>query len=131
MRPGVNRARLSPPVNQFPELGDFLQHLVLGHGELGAEEKILERVFVEDAMDEQPRLDALEINAVFLGAIAVQIALFAMELAELFRIGLVEVLGQEIEFAEDLQLEHFGQVGQFGGAAVVEDDLEHGEEGKR
>ena len=77
-------------------------------------------------MDEQARLDALEINPVFLRAVAVQIALFAMELAEFFRISLIEVLGQEIEFTEDLQLKHLGQVGQFGGAAIVEDDLEHG-----
>lgn len=103
-----------------------MQHLVLGHGELGAEEKILERVFMEHAMDEQARLDALEINPVFLGAIAVEIALLAMELAEFIGIGPVEVLGQKIEFAQDLQLEHFGQVGQFGGAAIVENNLEHG-----
>ena len=102
-----------------------MQHFVLGHGELGAEEKILDRVLVQDAMDEQARLGALEINPVFLGAVAVEIAFLAMELAEFIGIGLVEVLGQEIEFAQDLQLEHFGQVGQLAGATVVEDDLEH------
>ncbi len=117
---------LSPAVDEFPELGDFLEHLVLGHGELGAEEEILDRVFVQDAMDEEACLGALEINPVFLGTIAVQVALFAVELAEFFGISLVEVLRQEVEFAEDLQLEELGQVGQFAGAAVVKDDLKHG-----
>ena len=119
-------AALPPPINQFPKLGHSLQHLVFGHGQLGAKEEILECVLVQDAMDEQARLGALEINPILLGAIAVQMALFAFELAEFIGIGLVEVLGQEIEFAENLQLKQFGQMGQFGGAAVVEDNLEHG-----
>ncbi len=121
---------LPPPINQFPEFGLLLQYLVLGHGELGAEKEILERVFVQDAVDQQARLDTLKINPVVLGAVTVQIALLAMELAEFIGIGLVEVLGQEIEFAENLQLQHLGQLGDFGGAAVVEDDLEHGGKGR-
>ncbi len=48
-----------------------------------------------------------------------------MELAEFFGVGLVEVLGQEVELAEDLELEELGQLRELGGAAVVEDDLEH------
>ena len=76
-------------------------------------------------MDEQARLGPFEINPVLLRAVTVEVAFFAMELPEFFGIGLVEVLGQEVEFAEDLELEHFGQLGQLAGAAVVEDDLEH------
>jgi hypothetical protein len=125
--PSSKRDRLPPPIDQFPEFGHLLQHLVLSHGELGAVEEILDRVLVQDAVNEQSRLDALEINPVFLGAIAIQMALLAFELAEFFGVGLVEVLGKEVEFAEDLQLEQLGQMGQFAGAAVVEDDLEHGE----
>ena len=102
-----------------------MQHFVLGHGEFGAEEEILDRVLVQDAMDEQAGFGALEVDAVFLGAIAVQIALLAMQLAEFIRIGFVEVLGQEIEFAQDLELKELRQLRQLGGAAVVEDDLEH------
>jgi len=117
---------LSSTVDQLPEFRDFLEHLILGHGELGAEKEIFDRVLVQDAMDEQAGFGALEINSVFLGAIAIQVALFAMKLAEFFGIGLVEVLGEKIEFAEDLQLEQLGQVGQFAGAAIVKDNLKHG-----
>jgi hypothetical protein len=117
--------KLSAAIDQFPELGDLLQHFVLGHGELGAEEKILEGVFVEDAMDDESGVVALEINAVFLRAIAVEIATLALEFAEFLGVGLVEILRQKIEFAEDLELECFGELGELGGAAVVEDDLEH------
>ena len=76
-------------------------------------------------MDEEASVGALEVDTVVLGAVAIEVAVFAVELAEFIGVGAVEVLGEEVEFAEDLQLEHFGQVGQFGGAAVVKDDLEH------
>ena len=80
---------------------------------------------MQHAVNQQARVDPLEIDPVLLRAIAVQVALLAMELAELIRIGLVKVFGQEIEFAQNLELEHFRQLRQLGGAAVVEDDLEH------
>ncbi len=52
---GSNRrvSVLPSPVDELPELGEFLEGFVLGHGELGAEEEILERVLVEDAVDEE------------------------------------------------------------------------------
>ena len=82
---------------------------------------------MQHAMDQESRLGPLEINPVLLGPVPIQMALFAIEFAELLRIGLVEILRQEVELAEDLQLEQLGQMGQFGGAAVVEDNLEHDE----
>jgi hypothetical protein len=121
-----SKSYLAPPVDELPELGEFLESFVLGHGELGAVEEILEGVFVQDAVDEEAGVGALEVDAVFLGAIAVEVAFLAVELAEFFGVGLVEVLGQEIEFAEDLELEELGQFGELGGAAVVEDYLKHG-----
>jgi hypothetical protein len=105
-----------------------LEHLIFAEGNLGAEEEILERVLVEHPMDEEAGVGALEVDAIFLGAITVKIPFLSLELSEFLGVSLVEVLREEVEFAQDLELEQLGQLGELGGATVVEDDLKH--EGK-
>jgi len=84
-----------PAVDELPELGHFSADLVLIHGQLGAEEKVLE-VSVEDAMDERPASMRSKINAVVPGAVAVQHGGFSRwSLPEFLRIGLSRSLGRK------------------------------------
>src|SRR5882724_8518226 len=52
----------------FPELGMLLDQLLLGHGQLVAQEKIFERVFVQDIVDVQRLARHAEIKPKLAGA---------------------------------------------------------------
>jgi hypothetical protein len=48
-----------------------------------------------------------------------------MQLSEFFGIGLLQVFGKKIKFAENLQLKRLGQMRQFTRAPVIENNLKH------
>lgn len=117
-------------VDHVPELGGFLKGFIFAEGEFGAIEKILERVLVQHTVDAEALFRQLEINAIILRAITEQLATFAGEASEFLRVDLVEILGEEIKFTENLQLEGLGQGRHLGGAGIVENNLEHGCDGQ-
>lgn len=116
--------------NQLPELRVLLQRLVLLHLESGTVEKVLERVAVEDAMDQEPQFVPLEIDAVIADPKAVQDAAGPFEFAELIQLGVHHLLRESAEPAQDLQLQFFGHARQFRRAGRIEDDLKRTHETK-
>ena len=70
-------------MNHLPELVGGLRMITLiGHGKLGAKEKITDRVLVKDPMDQDAVGMALEVDAVILAAEAVKRAAIPLDLAE-------------------------------------------------
>jgi hypothetical protein len=110
-------------LDHLPELGILLQGFVLLDLQAGAIEKILERVAMQDAMDEHAEFMALKINPVVAHAKAMEDAPAAFEFAEVVQFGADHLLGQPAEIAQDLELEFLGQAGHFGGAGGREYDL--------
>src|SRR3954469_21724621 len=91
------QSRISFPgsgLDQFPELRILLQRFIFLHLESRAEEKILERVPVENAMHYESQLVALKINAVISHAKAVQDSAGPLEFSELIQLSLHDLLGQ-------------------------------------
>ncbi len=110
--------------DEVPEFRVLLQGFVFLHFEPGSKKEILERVAVEDAMDEESKLVTLEVNPVVADPEAVQNAARSLELPELVQLGVHDLLGQAAELAQDLQLELLGHARQFGGTGGIEDYLE-------
>jgi len=92
-------------IDQIPKLWVLREKFVFGEGQLGAEGEILEGVFVEDAMDDKAGLGFFEIDAVFPGAIAVEGAVGPADDTETVGMFFEKVGGEDVEFAEDLDLE--------------------------
>lgn len=110
-------------LDQFPEFWTLLQGLILLHLQAGAEHEVLECMPIEDAVNDQPQLMPLEINAVIAHSEPVQDPAGPLELAEVFQLRLHHLLGQSPELAKDLQLQFLGHSRQLSGAGGVEYDL--------
>ena len=110
--------------DEFPEFGIFLEGLIFTGADAGAEEKILEGMAAEDAVDEDAEAVAFEINAVVADAITVEDVAVAFEFAEIFEFIGHDMLGEAAEITEDLKLQFLGHLGQFGGTGGRENDLE-------
>ena len=65
---------------------------------------------MQDPVDEKPGLDPLEINPVILGAVAVKMTTGPVKFTEFFPVGRVEILGQKIKLAQNLELKNLGQM---------------------
>ena len=110
--------------DEFPEFGVLLERLVFGDGKIGAIEKIFERVFAHDAIDEHAELVAFKVDAVIAQAKAVKIAAGAVQAAIFFQIVLHHFVGQAAKFAQDIKLKFLGHLGELGGAGGIENNLE-------
>lgn len=121
---GSGRLPGIPPglLHQVPEFRILRQRCVFLGGEIGAEEKILERMLAEDAMDHDAQRVALEIDAIIAQPITGQRAAIASEVSVL-SLGPLQLLRQPPELAEDLELQFLGHPGEFTGAGGIEDDL--------
>src|SRR5208283_667190 len=112
-------------LEQLPEFRVVLQKLVLGDRQFAAEEKVLQRILAEDA----PHIDdvavALEVDAVVLHAIPIDLFPGARELPK-FLIILLEIVREQLEAVDNFQLQLARQFRQFLGAHGIEDDLQHG-----
>lgn len=113
-------------IDQIPKLWVLREKFIFGKGQLGAEGEILEGVFVEDAVNDKPGLGFLEIDAVFAGAITVEGAVGPADDAKTVGMFFEKVGGEDVEFAEDLDLKRGRELGDFGRTCGGEDDLESG-----
>ena len=78
------------------------------------------------AMDDDAFLDAFEIDAVILGAIAVELLAVPLKHTEALGVEIIEIIGQHFELREKVELQILGQRGHFPSTQFVEDDLKHG-----
>ena len=113
-------------IDQIPKLWVLREKFIFGKGQLGAKGEILEGVFVEDAVDDKAGLGFFEIDAVFPSAIAVEGAIRATDNAKTVGMFFEKVGGEDVEFAEDLDLKRGRELGDFGRTGGGEDDLESG-----
>ena len=77
-------------------------------------------------MDDKAGLGFFEIDAVFPRAIAVEGAVGPADDAETVGMFFEKVGGEDVEFAEDLDLKRGGELGDFGRTGGGEDDLKSG-----
>ena len=77
-------------------------------------------------MDDKARLGFFEIDAVFPSAIAVEGAVGPADDAETVGMFFEKVGGEDVEFAEDLDLKRGRELGDFGRTGGGEDDLKSG-----
>jgi hypothetical protein len=95
-------------VNQFPEFWVFGENLVFRERELGAEGKVLQGVFVQDAVDDQAFLGFFEIDPVFIRPVSVQGAVGSANDAKTVRMFFKEIGGEDIKFPKDFHLKRGG-----------------------
>ena len=81
---------------------------------------------MENAVDDQARFGFLEIDAVFPSAIAVEGAVGPADYAETIGMFFEKVGGEDVEFAEDLDLKRGRELGDFGRTGGGEDNLKGG-----
>jgi len=110
-------------LDEFPKLRVFLQGRVFAGLDARAEEEILERVPVHDAMDQHAQLMTLKIHPVIPQAEAVEQVAVALQLAEIFQISAEHVLRQAAKVPENLQLQILGHPREFGGTGGRENNL--------
>jgi len=79
---------------------------------------------VQDAVNDQAKFVAFEINAIIANPEAVQTLARAFEFPELVQFRVHDSSRQTAKLAEYLQLKFFGHSGKLGGAGRVKDDLE-------
>src|SRR2546423_1203247 len=96
-------------LDQFPELAVLSKLIVFRHREFAAEKKIPERIFVEDAVDGDSFRPALEINPVILRAITMKLFSLTLDYAKSARVEVVEVLGKDLEFSQQIELQGLRQ----------------------
>ena len=77
-------------------------------------------------MDDEAGLGFFEIDAVFPSAIAVEGAVGPADDAETVGMFFEKVGGEDVEFAEDLDLKRGRELGDFGRTGGGEDDLKSG-----
>jgi len=124
-------------VDHLPKLiGSFRQIGligIIGHGELGAEKEVADRVFVKNTVDEDPLGVALEVDAVVAAAEAVQGAAVTLDLAEVGPLEGIKIIRQDLKLSQQVELEILGKRTHFRRAYGIEDDLKHSGEdsGKR
>ena len=104
--------------------------VLIGHRELRAEEEVADGVLVEDAVDQDSLLVALEVDAVVAATEAVKRAAVPLDSAEIFPVERTKIIGKDLELGEEVELEILGKGAHFRGADGIEDDLEHGKEAK-
>lgn len=110
-------------LDQFPELGVFLQGLVFTHLDARPEQEILERVPAQYAMHQHPKLVPLEVNPVIAHAKAMQDMAITFQFAEVLQLAADHMLGQTAKVAQDLKLQFFGHPRQFSGAGGCKNNL--------
>ena len=91
-------------MKHFPELVGTLSLIVVGHGQLRAEEEVADRVPVEDAVDENAPGVVLKIDAVILAAITVKCPPVALNPAEILTIQATEILGKDLKLRKQIEL---------------------------
>jgi hypothetical protein len=112
-------------LDQLPKLTCFAQLRVFRDGQFGPEQKIAERVLVQDAMDRDALVASLKIDPVISRAIAIQLFALALDHAKALQVKMIEVLRQNLELSQQIKLQFFRQRRYLCRAQFVEDDLEH------
>jgi len=110
-------------VNELPKTGVTGEFLVLRAGQLGTKSKVLERVFMQDAMDEQPGGFLFEVDPIVAGPVSVKGAVRTFDRPEAIGMTGKKIRGQDVELTENLHLQGGGKLADFRGAGRGEDDL--------
>ena len=108
---------------ELPEFRVVLEELILGDRQFAAEEKVFQRVFVEDAKDANDTVLFLEIDAVVFDAVTVNAFAVAGNLAE-FPVGdVLEILRHDLEAVNQFDLQRARHRRQFFRAHGTENNL--------
>src|ERR1051325_2188551 len=110
--------------DEFPEFRILLKRLVFGNRKIRTIEKVFERVFIHDAIDQYAEFVTFEIDTVIAETKAMKSAASAMETAVFFQIVLYHFFRQAAEFAENVELEFLRHLGQFSRAGGIKNNLE-------
>jgi hypothetical protein len=111
--------------DQLPEASVLLQLFIFCHRQFGAKKEIPNGIFVQDSMDQDSFLTAFEVNSVVIGSVPIKTFSFALDDAEGLGIETIQVVGQKLEFSQQLQLKFLGDSGHFSRTNFVENDLIH------
>ena len=95
-------------MNHAPELIGALCLIVIGHRQFGAEEEILDRILMQDAVDQDALRMALKVDAMVATAVAVQCAPVALDLLEFLPAQGIEVIRQYLKVGKQVELEILG-----------------------
>src|SRR5262249_15946417 len=111
--------------NQLPESSMFTQLVVFSHWQLRAEEKIPDRVFMENPVDKDPFRASLKIDAIVASSITIEPLALAFDDPERFGVEVSKVVGQELELRQEFQLQRLRDARNLSRADLVEDNLIH------
>ena len=111
-------------IDEVPKFGITGQLFVFGSGQLGPEGEILQRVFVKNPVDDQAGVFLLKIDAVVTGAVAVEGPIRTFYDAETVGMTGEKIGGEDIKFAQHLDLQGGGKLADLRRASGGEDDLE-------
>ena len=93
-------------VDHLPELIRTLGLvMIIGHRQLGAEQKVTDRVLVKNAVDEDPVPMLLKVDAMIAAAVTVQGPSVAPDRAEVGSVERVQVGGKDLELCQEVELE--------------------------
>src|SRR6516162_8792051 len=111
--------------DQLPEPGMFAQLVVFGHRQLGTEEKISDRVLMENPVDKHAFRASLKIDAIVAGPVTIEPFSFPLDDSEHFRVQVRKVVGQELELRQEFELKVLRDTRYLSCADLVENDLIH------
>ena len=115
--------RRAGSVDHVPEFRVLLERAIFAERKARTKKKILERVPVKDAMDDEAEIVAFEIDPIVSDSKAVKGFAFTFKMSEFLEIG-SHFMGQSAKFAENMELEFLGHAAQFRGTGRIKNDLE-------
>src|SRR5260221_5492930 len=88
--------------NQFPKAGTLFELFIFGKRQLGSEQAFANLVFMEDAVHDDTFRATLEVDPIIVGAITIEFCPFALDHAECFRVQMIQIVGKEPKFGQQL-----------------------------
>src|SRR4051812_36428281 len=92
-------------LDQVPKCWILLQRFVLLHFDPGAKQEILERMTIQNAVDDQPKFVPLKINPVIPDPKAMERSARSLQFSEVVHLGVHGLVGQTAKFSQDVQLQ--------------------------
>src|SRR5260221_11768630 len=84
--------------NQFPKAETLFELFIFGKKQLGSEQEIANRVFMEEAVHDDTFRAAFEGDPILVGAITLEFCPFALDHAECFRVQMIQIVVKERRF---------------------------------
>ena len=92
-------------VDELPKPWASFEFLFVAKWQLRTKQKIANRVFVQDAVNEYAFGASLEVDTVIVGSVPVQTFALPLDHAKRLRVEAIQVFGQKLELRQELQLE--------------------------